>query len=178
MRLHAYQVTEESVDALRKLRAPWREMHRSEAAVSIATAEGIAVRLTVERADVEPLLEAYRLRADVVREAREGEALAVGDLALGTNDVVLFNGETWAEAAGETGRGDAAGQTLQFTGHAGQRSETAVAVCTTTDALVAAAGTGEGVLIRIGNRPFSLDVVSDRVTIARFLVQRGYAGDA
>ena len=44
----------------------------------------------------------------------------------------------------------------------------------TTDAVVIAAGTGEGILIRTGVKPGSLEVERDRVAIARFLVARGY----
>lgn len=179
MREYSYQVTERSVEALRLLRAPWAAVIRGTGVVTVHTAAGERVRITVERVEVEGGLEAARIRADLVPEGAEPglDEVPVGDLGLGRNDVVLFNGESWLEpVAGGSGDGRGAGQTVQFSGRAGQRSPTATVLCTTTDALVAAAGTGEGMLIRIGVRPGSLDVVTDRVEIARFLVHRGYTG--
>ena len=79
--------------------------------------------------------------------------------------------------SGGNGTGASAAQTLQLSGRAGQRPSHAAAVCTTTDAIVVAAATGEGMLIRLGVRPMTIDVLTDRTAIARFLVHRGYTAD-
>jgi hypothetical protein len=102
----------------------------------------------------------------------DGAAHPAGDFAAGGNDVVVFHGVTWTER----GTGAAEGQTLQYSGRLGLQPEDAEAACVTTDAVVFATTTGEGLLVRLGVRPYSLDVVSDREEIGRFLVQRGYAG--
>jgi len=179
MREYDFHATEASVEALRRLMAPWASMAATDRTVAITTSDGVVVLLSVERAEVE-MLEASRLRADVVTtddvhlaDARE---LPVGDLGLGRNDVVVFSGECWTEQAPDTGDGRAA-QVMQLTGRAGQRPPSAVVVCTTTDSVVVAASSGEGVLVQIGVRPMTLDVARDRVTIARFLMSRGYAND-
>lgn len=181
MREYAYQATETSIEALRRLRSPWAAASATAHSIVITTADSDTIRLSVEQAEVEPTLEAMRIRADLVDQGQEtpdaAAPLAVGDLKHGRNDVVLFTGETWTEALPpEAGDGAAPGasQSMQFSGRAGQRPPSATVVCTTTDAIVVAAATGEGVLVRIGLRPCTLDVERDRVVIARFLVDRGY----
>ena len=185
MREYSFHATDESVGALRRLKAPWAEAMATSHAVTVSVGATERVRLTVERAEVEPELEASRIRADLVLSTDDlvrGVPVDVGDLAVGRNDVVLFAGETWVEEPGanpriHAGNGNGAAataQTVQYSGRAGQRPATAAAVCTTTDAIVVAAATGEGLLIRIGIKPLTLDVVRDRAAIARFLVERGY----
>ncbi|MBA3890735.1 MAG: hypothetical protein H0X64_09395 [Gemmatimonadaceae bacterium] len=189
MREYRFQATDATIEALRLLKAPWVAATLHARSFVVRTAEAV-VRLSVEREDVESVLEAQRIRADVVTDAGGDTAeeprgdgtqeLEAGDLAAGRNDVVLFTGETWVEepplghGAGGDGNGATPPQVLQLSGRAGQRPESATTVCTTTDAIVVAAGTGEGILVRIGARPMSLEVVQARVAIARFLVQRGY----
>lgn len=178
MREYSYQATEASVDALRRLMRPWVSMAATERRVAVTTAEGVAVLISVEHADVEGVLEVSRLRADVITadDAAIADArdVAVGDLGQGRNDVVLFTAESWVEETPASGDGSAGAQVMQLTGRAGRRPDAATVVCTTTDSIVIAAATGEGVLIRIGVKPSTLDIVHDRVAIARFLLQRGY----
>lgn len=188
MREYRYQATDATIEALRRLKAPWRAATLHARAFVVQTEDAL-VRLSVEREDVEPVLEAQRLRADVVPDlsrdvADEGTRdVPVKDLAAGRNDVVLFTGETWVEqpAAGGGVSGDGNGasppQVIQLSGRAGQRSPSAAVVCTTTDAIVVAASSGEGILVRIGARPQSLEVIQDRAAIARFLVLRGYTAE-
>ena len=181
MREYRYQATDATIEALRRLKAPWAAAHHAADVLLVTTHGEGAIRITAERADVEASLEAIRLRADIVDDAAPspgGATLDVLDLGVGRNDVVLFTGETWAEdhpAAGDDGA--AAVQTMQFHGRAGQRPATAAVVCTTTDAIVVASPSGEGILVRPGVKPLSIDVETDRVAIARFLVQRGYTAE-
>lgn len=186
MREYSYQATEATIAALRHLMRPWARMETTEHEVAITTTDDVAVVLSVERADIEALLEVSRLRADVAAgpdaSLAGGRDVPVRDLGHGRNDVVLFSGESWMEEVATSAGADGAdgaggGQVMQFTGRAGQRPASATMVCTTTDAIVVAASTGEGVLIQIGVRPATLDVEQDRVAIARFLVQRGYASE-
>lgn len=183
MREYSYQATDASIEALRHLKSPWAGISATGHRLTVTTAEGVHVLLSAERAEVEDALEVSRIRAEVTlgdaRHAADAEELPVEDLGRGRNDVVLFTGETWAVDAPDTGSDGATpqAQRTQFTGRAGQRPPEATIVCTTTDAIVVAAGTGEGMLVRLGVRPMSLEVVRDRVAIARFLVQRGYAED-
>jgi hypothetical protein len=183
MREYNYQATDASIEVLRCLKAPWLTAILTSRSLLVTTAEADVIRLSAERADVEPLLEVTRLRADRVPpddgNQEAGDPIDVGDLTLGRNDVVLFTGETWAEppAHGSNGTGASAAQTLQMSGRAGQRPPTAAAVCTTTDGIVVAASTGEGILIRLGVRPMTIEIVTERMAIGRFLVQRGYTAD-
>lgn len=188
MREYRYQATDATIEALRRLKAPWQAATLHARALVVRTSDGV-VRLSVERDEVESVLEAQRIRADIVPGAGDdhpGDALRevpVAGLGDGRNDVVLFTGETWMEepAAGtgmsDTGNGASPPQVIQLSGRAGQRPSSAAVVCTTTDAVVVAAGSGEGLLIRIGARPQSLEVIHDRPAIARFLVLRGYTAD-
>jgi hypothetical protein len=188
MREYRFQATDATIEVLRLLKAPW-EAATLHARSLVVRTQDARIRLSVEREDVESVLEAQRIRADVVGDAGdEGSDAAirdvpVSDLGSGRNDVVLFTGETWVEepppgaAAGGDGNGSSPPQVIQISGRAGQRPPSATVVCTTTDAIVVAAGSGEGILIRIGARPMSLEVVQDRTAIARFLVLRGYTAE-
>lgn len=182
MREYSYQATEATIEALRRLQAPWVSIAATEQEIAITTADAV-VLLSAESAEVEQALDVTRLRADIITaddaELPGATELPVEDLGRGRNDVVLFTGETWAEdgAGLVTGAGTGAPQSVQFSGRAGQRSPGATMVCTTTDSLVVAASTGEGMLVRLGVRPRTLVIVRSRLDIARFLVQRGYTAD-
>ena len=106
------------------------------------------------------------------------------DFAAGSNDVVLFTGATWSESAARTadsiitdGVEPHGGSSMHFSGHPGQLSETAEVVCITTDAVVVATTGGTGMLVRIGLKPNTLDVIRDAETIANFVRERGYQPD-
>ena len=106
------------------------------------------------------------------------------DFAAGSNDVVLFTGATWSESAARTadsiitdGGEPHGGSSMHFSGHPGQLSESADVVCITTDAVVVATTSGSGMLVRIGLKPNTLDVIRDAETIANFVRERGYQPD-
>lgn len=142
-------------------------------------ADGSAVRVQVEGADVEDAFEAFRLEA-FVDPSPEGVAEAAGDFAAGGNDVVLFTGATWSESGaarivpGIVESPITPDSVVHFSGHPGQLPESAEIVCITTDAIVIATGQGTGVLIRTGLKPYSLDVIRDAEVIATFLRERSY----
>lgn len=180
MREHRHHATDETVEALRRLRRAWAAVHVAADAVRVALADGLAVEIRADLADLDPALQAARLRADLVADpgtdAPAGES--AGSFAAGGNDVVIFRSATWAEARAE-GAGDGAPHAVvQFTGSPLQRTAHAVAACTVDDAVVVAASDGTGLLVRCGLRPGTLDVVADRVAIARFLAERHYGGGA
>jgi hypothetical protein len=175
MREHRHHATDATIEALRRLRRAWAGVHVAADAVHVALAEGDAVAIRAYLADVDPELQAVRLRADVVRDAPSGEP--PGAFAAGGNDVVIFRSATWAEARVESAGDGAPHAHVQFTGSPLQRTANAVAACSVDDAVVVAARDGTGLLVRCGLRPGTLDVVSDRATIARFLAERHY-GDA
>jgi len=141
------------------------------------------IRIQVEPADVEDLFEAFRIEAVVDAEpiGYDDDGFEL-DIPLGAdeggNDVVLFTGVTWSEpgALVVASQDDAvpSGSAMHFSGHPGQLTESAEVVCITTDAVVIAATTGEGLLVRTGLKPLSLQVIRDRETIAGFLRERGY----
>ena len=176
MHEHTHHATDATVEALRRLRRPWAGVHVADDAVHVALADGAAVAIRADVLDVEPALQAVRLRADVAPGAPAGDP--PGAFAAGGNDVVIFRSATWAEAAVASAGDGAPHAHVQFTGSPLQRSAHAVAACSVDDAVVVAAGDGTGLLVRCGLRPGSLDVVDDRAAIARFLAERHYGGGA
>ena len=141
----------------------------------IALADGHTVRIAVGAAEIEDAFDAFRLDASVdsdpdpERSARlDADAGMIaegsGDFALGGNDVVLFTGATWSNG----------GSSMHFSGHPAQLPEDAAIVCLTTDAIVVAATTGNGVLLRTGLKPYTLELTREREAIATFLRERGY----
>ena len=175
MREYSFQATDATVEALRLLRGPWTGYRVEQGAFTVRLGDAREVRVAVDGADVETDLEAFRISA-AAEPALPGIVTApdaprfddAPDFAVGRNDIVLFTGATWVEAAAPSG-----GAT-QFSGHPGQISETAAAVCLTTDAIVVASPVGTGFLVRTGVRPWAVDVTSDAADIARFLRERGY----
>lgn len=175
MREYRFLATEETQEALRLTRGVWHGVTIDELHVTIHLVTGEAIRIEAEAADVEDAFEAFRLNARVDPKAAPPRD-AAGEFGLGRNDVVLFTGATWTvsntEALGVELREGAA---MHFSGHPGQLAEDADVVCLTTDAIVIATITGTGMLLRVGLKPGSVDVVSDQVAIAAFLLERGYA---
>jgi len=171
MREYRFQASDETVASLRALRGAWASVQVAELGMSIALADGRAVRLLVGAADIEDAFEAFRLDAtiDAAADNRLGADIGMtpagaGDFAAGANDIVLFTGATWSDG----------GASMHFSGHPGQLPETAEVVCLTTDAIVVAATTGNGMLIRTGLKPYTLEVVRERSAISAFLRERGY----
>lgn len=175
MRQHEHRATSSTIEALRRLRTPWAGYRVTSEALVVALADGGAVRITVEGREVEPNLEAFRLGA-AMEESGPAGLSAAGDFDAGGNDVVIFRSETWIEETPAAGNGDIRPDAVtQFTGSPLHRSETAVAACTVDDALVIATTAGTGLLVRCGLKPYTVEVTTDRVAIARFLAERHYA---
>ncbi|HYW32718.1 MAG TPA: hypothetical protein VE869_14560 [Gemmatimonas sp.] len=190
MREYRFQASDDTVAGLRLLRGRWSGFVVSELAMVVMLVDGRRVRLQVEAADVEDMFEAFRIEAitePAGSDASIGEIGAVtetpGDFAAGSNDVVLFTGAFWSEGGAQPTFDSLAGSpipttsTMHFSGHPGQLSETADVVCLTTDAVVIAATTGDGLLVRTGLKPLSLEVSRDREKIAEFLLERGYRAE-
>ena len=175
MRQYKFLATDETQEALRLVRGVWHGLTIAEMAVTVHLVTGEAVRIETEAADVEDAFETFRLNARLDPQAAPPSD-AAGEFGLGRNDVVLFTGATWTmtnpEALGVELRDGAA---MHFSGHPGQLAEDAEIVCLTTDAIVIATITGTGLLLRVGLKPGSVDVVSDQEAIAAFLLERGYS---
>jgi hypothetical protein len=178
MRQYSFQATEATVQAMRRLRAPWARLHVLDTAVTVVLADETAVIIDVEGADVEDAFEAFRLRA-----VHDPTPLVYGDPAIDFtapgNDVVLFTGAAWSEPGGTmTTPLIATPGAVTFSGHPGQLSEQAEVVCLTTDAVVIASAAGAGMLLRTGLKPYALQLVRDPAEVRAFLRERGYPGDA
>ena len=205
MRQYRYEATEETVEALRMLRGAWAGIRVESRCVTVRLGDAREVRLEVERADPEDGFQAFRISAAVgtgeaapaVQRSRARPAFReTPDFAVGRNDVVLFAGATWIEGNAAPEGDDAPGaarpgahspaagsfagrdQVFQLSGHPGQISESAVAVCLTTDAVVVATPVGTGFLIRTALQPDALEVTDDPDALDRFLRERGYRSSA
>lgn len=178
MRQYKYQASESTVEAMRRLRAPWARLHAIDTAVTVILADETAVIIDVEAADVEDAFEAFRLRA--VHDPNPmvyGDPVA--DFTTPGNDVVLFTGATWSEPGSTTATPlIATPGAVSFSGHPGQLSDGAEVVCLTTDAVVVASADGAGMLVRTGLKPYSLQVVRDPAEVRAFLRERGYEAGA
>ncbi len=152
-------------------------MHVAETAITVVLSDGTGVCIQVEAADVEDAFEAFRLTASV-----DPSPMVYGDaveaFAEAGNDVVVFTGATWSEANATT-RDPVISQTavVHFSGHPGQISDSAEIVCLTSDAVVIASGSGVGLLIRTGLKPYSLQLERDPDVVRTFLLERGYHSD-
>ncbi|MCC7051960.1 MAG: hypothetical protein IT355_01755 [Gemmatimonadaceae bacterium] len=176
MREYRFLATEQTQEALRLARGVWHGMTIAESAFTMHLVTGEAVRVECEAADVEDLFETFRLNA-AVDPAQGPPTDAAGEFGLGRNDVVLFTGATWtvSDAGEKLGVELREGAAVHFSGHPGQLAEDADVVCLTTDAIVVATTTGTGLLLRVGLKPGSVDVVRDPEAIAAFLLERGYS---
>ena len=136
---------------------------------------GEVILIETEPADVEEAFETFRLNARVTTSDTPPTD-AAGEFGLGRNDVVLFTGATWTVANPDAlGVKLREGAAMHFSGHPGQLAEDAEIVCLTTDAIVIATTTGTGLLLRVGLKPGTVDVIDDQTAIATFLVERGYS---
>ncbi|MBC8086965.1 MAG: hypothetical protein H7Z40_06840 [Phycisphaerae bacterium] len=178
--------------ALRRLREGWTGYVVGVMSFTVHLAGGDTVRVESEPVDVEGVFDAYRMSAAVNAIARTeaeldgdtpkdwptGPLISPNSLAAGDNDVVLFSGVSWSEPGDVVGVEEfGANATMNFSGHPGQLSDTAEIGCVTTDAFVVASATGEGLLVRTGLKPESLEVITDAVAVRAFLLERGYAND-
>lgn len=175
MRQYKFLATEETQEALRLARGMWHGLTIAESSVTVHLVTGEAVLIETEAVDVEDVFETFRLNARV-EPAPAPPTDAAGEFGLGRNDVVLFTGASWnvtgTEAPGVELRDGAA---MHFSGHPGQIPDEAEAVCLTTDAIVVATTTGTGLLLRVGMKPGTVDVIADQERIQAFLLDRGYS---
>lgn len=147
----------------------------------------------MEPVDVEGVFDAYRVSAsvnpvprtfeeldgDTPKDWPAGPVIAPGSLAEGSNDVVLFTGVSWSEPLAHALSEDLAPDAvISFSGTSMQLTETAEIVCITTDAFVAASTSGEGILVRSGLKPESVQVIADQDEVRKFLIERGYANES
>jgi len=189
MREYRFQTGDENIELFRRLRGAWRDVQATEHTVMIRLADGTAVRIEIDRHDIEPGFAAVCLVADGLT-GDDAHADLPGatvhdttDLGLGGNDVVLFTGATWLATTAvqsDDARLDASGMeaVLQQAGTPADIPETAEAVCLTHDAIVIASPVGTGCLIRIASIAGRLEVITDRAVIAAFLTMRSYASAA
>lgn len=171
MREYEFVATDDTIEALRRLRAPWAGYTVDRSSLRVLLADGTTMRVDVDGADLEPDFEAFRIEAAVERSPIP-IAPHASPFGAGKNDVVVFRGETWIEGPAQAAPTDAI---MQYSGRPGQCSDTALAVCKTTDAVLFASTQGTGVLVQLSAAPYQLDITEDRVVIARFLAQRGYS---
>lgn len=185
MREYRFQSGDENIELFRRLRGAWRDVQATDHTVVVRLADGTAVRLEVDRHDIEPGFAAVCLVADALSgddahaELPDAERFETSDLGLGGNDVVLFTGATWLATTSVTStdeRVDTSGMeaVLQQAGTPADVPESAEAVCLTHDALVIASPVGTGCLVRIASIAGRLEVITDRAVIAAFLTMRSY----
>lgn len=192
MRDYRWEATDATLDALRRLRAPWAGYIVGVLSFTVLLADGDFVRVEMEPVDVEGVFDAHRVSASVnpapkTEEELDGDlpkdwptepVLEPRSLALGDNEVVTFSGASWSEPTDEnlvTELGLAA--VMTFSGASSSLSDTAEIVCITTDAFVVASSSGEGILVRSGLKPESIEFTDDQTDVRKFLVERGYTGD-
>ena len=175
MREYEFVSTEATIDVLRRLREPWAGYETDRSALRVRLEDGTTIRIDVDGTDLERQFEAFRIEASVERSPVE-IAPAPSAFGAGKNDVVVFRGETWIEAPERAEPEFESDDTIiQFSGRPGQHTESAVAICATTDAVLVASVEGTGVLVRTGAVPYRVEITEDRFEIARFLTQRGYS---
>jgi hypothetical protein len=186
MREYRFQTGDENIELFRRLRGAWRDVQATAHTGTVRLADGTAVRIDVDRHDIEPGFAAVCLVADPLSgpdahdDLPDAEVHGTPDLGLGGNDVVLFTGATWLATTAldsDDARIDASGMeaVLQQAGTPADIPETAEAMCLTHDAIVIASPVGTGCLIRVASIAGRLEVITDRAVIAAFLTMRSYA---
>ena len=153
-----FDVSDETVAALRHLRHPWRGWRHERDLFVIGLESGTTLRLTIERLEVEPGFEVRWLRADLVDADVEPVA---SSFETGGNDVVIFSSEIWADDLSRI-----------TDGPPGCSPESAVIASTVTDSLLLENTAGEHMLVRCGAE--GLQVVHDLQVIREFAATRGY----
>jgi hypothetical protein len=185
MREYRFQAGDENIEVFRRLRGAWRDVQATEHAVVVRLADGTAVRLEIDRHDIEPGFAAVCLVGDPITgpdahaDLPDARVTTTSDLGLGGNDVVLFTGATWlstASVASEDAGVDTSGMEaiVQQAGTPIDVPPDAEAMCLTHDALVVASPVGSGCLVRIASIAGRLEVITDRAVIAAFLTMRSY----
>ncbi|MEO7361857.1 MAG: hypothetical protein ABI120_16115 [Gemmatimonadaceae bacterium] len=192
MRQYRWEATETTIEALRRLRSAWEGYVVGELSFTAHLADGNRVRVEMEPVDVEGLFDAYRVSAavnpvprtfdeldgDTPKDWPTGPVVGPGSLADTSNDVVLFTGASWSEPLANALSPDLGpSAVISFSGSSSQLTNTAEVVCITTDAFVVGSANGEGILVRSGLKPESVQVVIDQHEVRKFLIERGYVGD-
>ena len=178
IREHHHAADDTTLNALRHLRRPWRGWESAGGVVRVQTADdGVVVRLTVVHAEPERGFRVRRIAADFEKGAVR-PVRAVGGFDVGTNDVVILEGESWLTriVAGESAGGRASDESLVTHGHPRDRPARCEACCATTDAVLVASSRGLTWLARLGAAADAIDVVTDAGVVREFLAARGYRG--
>lgn len=176
------------MNALRRLRSPWAGYIVGVLSFTVLLLDGDVIRIEMEPVDVEGIFDAYRVSASVnpvpkTEEELDGDTpkdwptepiLPAASFAAGDNDVVVFSGASWSEPAQARSLANAESTVMTFSGSSMQLTDTAEVVCITTDAFVVASTTGEGILVRSGLKPESVQFVNDQTEVRELLVARGY----
>src|SRR5215203_1328245 len=94
VREYRYPATDETIEALRRLRAPWAGFVAGDRGIVIQLADGAQIEIVSESAEVEPDFEAFRVTARVVEAEADADAPLprpgtepVEDFAAGGNDI-------------------------------------------------------------------------------------------
>jgi hypothetical protein len=158
-RSYHFDVTDETVAALRHLRNSWRGWRHEQDAFLVTLESGTTLRLAIERSEIAPGFEARWLRADLVEAAVDPVA---SSFESGRNDVVIFSSEFWADERGSI-----------TDGPPGCSPETAVIASTATDALLLENPAGDHMLVRCSAA--GLEIMHEIEAIREFARARGYS---
>lgn len=187
MREYEHVATEDTLNALRHLRTAWRGWAAAADAVRVQTADGMVVRITVDRCSKESRFAVRRLAAEFERETTR-PLPPKGGFERGNNDVVIFRGESWLtplapvaspgapvrDPYGEDDEDPERGWLVTH-GIPGQRPEGVTAACDTTDGVMVVSPHGTGWLVRLADGDAdALEVIEGREAINDFLTSRGY----
>jgi hypothetical protein len=158
-RFYRFDVTDETITALRRLRQPWHGWALQGESLAVSTGSGEVVLVRIDRKEIEPGFPVQRLRAD--RVTRDLPAVE-SSFNSGANDLVLFSTEIWSDGA-----------SLAFEGPPGSSPDSAVVSCTITDSIMIESSSGEVILIRC--RAGELALLRDVEIIHEFARERGYS---
>lgn len=181
-REYEHVADDDTMNALRHLRGAWRGWAATPSEVRVQTRDGVVIVLGIDRAKPRPGFPVRRLSAAFVRDPARPLPGKPG-FERGGNEVAVLEGESWLTRLALSAAGDgwdddetAAPTTMVSHGLPGQAPPTATAVCRTTDAVLVTNPHGLGWLVRLGDDPDALELVTDRGEIASFLERRGLKG--
>jgi hypothetical protein len=157
-RLYHFDVSDETIAVLRHLRRAWRGWSHDGEIFSVELDNGTVSQMRIERAEIEPGLEARWLRADT---AAIPVAPVASSFDSGGNDVVIFSSEVWIDEQANVSHGPP-----------GSSPEDAVAVLIVTDAILLENPAGEHMLLRCAVD--RMEIVTEIEEIRRFAGMRGY----
>lgn len=158
-RFYRFDVTDETIAALRRLRQPWRGWALQGESLAVSLDSGATVLIRIDRKEIEPGFSVSRLRADVV--ARDLPAVE-SSFNAGTNELVLFSTEIWTDETANV-----------FEGPPGSSPDSTVISCTVTDSIMIESSAGEALLIRC--KASELALLRDVELVRAFARERGYS---